>query len=169
MWRSCCCSRDQAHRMGKPGSCPAAMVLKPHQVAVVGCCWCASLYVRLYGCVCVLRGLVGVDPGSQKLCLLLFGNQELVYWANHLSWKEYWSTPPYLSCPNLLMRDTRRRHPPQKKDVSNTVPPACIVWTGSTDAMGREKERKRYSRTDLDQLFSCWRQPRDFLACQSKS
>lgn len=29
--------------------------------------------------VCVLRGLVGVDPGSQKLCLLLFGNQELVY------------------------------------------------------------------------------------------
>lgn len=49
--------------MGNPGSCPAAMVLKPHQVALVG---------RSGGGVfmCVCMGVVVVSdvvPGSQKL------------------------------------------------------------------------------------------------------
>ena len=40
--------------MGKPGSCPAAMVLKLHQVAVVGCCWwCLCVFVRARAPVCV--------------------------------------------------------------------------------------------------------------------
>lgn len=62
--------------MGKPGSCPAAMVLKPHQVAVVGCCWCECVFV----CMCVYGerrggGGAGFVPGSQKLYLLLFARQ----------------------------------------------------------------------------------------------
>lgn len=38
--------------MGKPGSSPAAVVLKLHQVAVVGCCR-ACVYVCLIICTCV--------------------------------------------------------------------------------------------------------------------
>lgn len=33
--RSCCC-RNPEHRVGKPGSCPAAVVLEAHRAAVVG-------------------------------------------------------------------------------------------------------------------------------------
>lgn len=51
--------------MGKPESCPEAMEMKPHQVAVVGCCWwCLSM------CVCFLCVCVCVVPGSQELYLL---------------------------------------------------------------------------------------------------
>lgn len=69
--RSWCCGRDQNHRVGKPGSWPAAVVLKPHQVAVVGCCLWSCVFVR--ACVCVRGWGVGVTEAPPPVFSHLYG------------------------------------------------------------------------------------------------
>lgn len=87
-WRSCCCCRNQAHRMGKPGSWPAEVVLKPHQSGSSG------LLLRMCSCMCVCaRELVGV---SGDLLIPLFGNQNRffpgAYAWSFLFWRQFSQT-----------------------------------------------------------------------------